>query len=67
MASNPLVGTWKLLSWENRSADGEISYPFGEDAVGYLTYNPDGYMFVAMMRPDRMEFTGGDLLRASAQ
>jgi len=67
MASNPLVGTWKLLSWENRSAEGEISYPFGEDAVGYLTHNPDGYMFVAMMRPERMEFTGGDLLRASAQ
>jgi hypothetical protein len=67
MTNNPLVGTWKLVSWENRSLDGGISYPLGEDAVGYLTYNQDGYMFVAMMRPDRTEFAAGDLLRASAQ
>jgi hypothetical protein len=67
MTSNPLVGAWRLISWENRSLDGRVSYPFGEDAVGYLTYSRDEYMFVAMMRPDRVEFTAGDLLRASAQ
>src|SRR5215210_4704599 len=53
MTSNPLIGTWRLISWENRDADGEISYPLGEDAVGYIMYNEDGYMFVAIMRPER--------------
>jgi hypothetical protein len=67
MTPNPLVGTWRLVSWENRSADGEISYPLGKDAVGYIMYNPDGYMSVAMMRPNRMKFAAGDLLRASAE
>jgi hypothetical protein len=51
MASNPLVGTWRLISWENRSLDDEISQPLVKDAKGYIMYNPDGYMFVAVMTP----------------
>jgi hypothetical protein len=69
MASN-LVGTWRLESWENRSVDGEISYPLGKDATGYIMYNlynPDGYMFVAIMRPHRANFAAGDLLTGSMQ
>jgi len=63
MASNPLVGTWRLVSWENRSVvDGGVSYPLGKDAVGYIMYGQDGYMFVAIMRPDRARFTAEDLL-----
>ena len=67
MTTNALVGTWRLLSWETRSVDGHISYPFGQDAVGYITYNPDGYMFVAIMRPNRAKFVTGDLLRGSTE
>ena len=48
---NPLIGTWRLTSWETRSVDGEISYPLGKNAVGYIMYNEDGYMFVAITRP----------------
>jgi len=65
MASNLLVGTWKLLSWENRAVDGEVSYPLGEDASGYIAYTEDGYMFVAITRPDRRPFAAGDLLSGS--
>jgi hypothetical protein len=65
MTSNPLVGTWRLASWENRSADGTISYPLGRDAVGLITHTADGYMFVAMMRADREPFPAGDLLGGS--
>ena len=68
MASNPLIGTWRLLSWENRSVeDGQISYPLGEDASGYIMYNPDGYMFVAIMSPYRLKFAGGDLLSGTPE
>ena len=63
MASNPLVGTWRLVSWENRSVgDGEVSHPLGKDAVGYIMYGPDGYMSVAISRPDRARFAAEDLL-----
>ena len=67
MASNPLIGTWRLISWENRDADGHISYPLGKDAVGYIMYNRDGYMFVAIMRPERAKFAAGDLLSGSTE
>ena len=42
MASNPLIGTWRLLSWENRSVqDAQVSYPLGKDATGYIMYNEE--------------------------
>jgi Lipocalin-like domain len=65
MSSNPLVGTWRLLSWENRNLDGEVSHPLGEDASGYIAYNEDGYMFVAIMGPARRLFGAEDLLSGS--
>ncbi|HEX2182113.1 MAG TPA: lipocalin-like domain-containing protein [Rubrobacteraceae bacterium] len=67
MAANPLVGTWRLVSWENRSVDGEVSYPLGTDAVGYIMYGQDGYMSVAIMRPDRAKFAAEDLLGGDAE
>ncbi len=67
MTSNPLIGTWRLISWENRSADGQISYPLGRAAVGYIMYNEDGYMFVAIMGPNRPKFAADDLLSGSTE
>jgi hypothetical protein len=67
MRQNPLIGTWRLVSWQNRSAEGRINYPLGEDAVGYIMYNADGYMFVAIMRRDRPMFAAADLFGGSAQ
>jgi hypothetical protein len=69
VASNPLIGTWKLLSWENRSVDedGPITYPLSEDATGYIMYSQDGYMFVAIMSPHRLKFAGGDLLSGTPE
>ncbi|MDQ3894581.1 MAG: lipocalin-like domain-containing protein [Actinomycetota bacterium] len=66
MTPNPLIGTWKLLSWENRAADGRVTYPLGKDAVGYIIYTDDGYMSVAIMSPHRTEFSSEDLLGGSA-
>ena len=65
MTANPLIGTWRLIVWENRSVDGQISYPLGKDAMGYIMYNQDGYMSVAIMRPGRAPVTAGDLLGGS--
>jgi hypothetical protein len=67
MRPNPLIGTWSLVSWQNTSADGRISYPLGEDAVGYIMYNADGYMFVAIMRRGRPMFAAADLFGSSTQ
>ena len=68
MASNPLVGTWRLISWENRSVEsGQVSYPLGKDATGYIMYNQDGYVFVAIMGSNRVRFAADDLLSATKE
>jgi hypothetical protein len=66
MGQNNFVGTWRLVSWENRSTDATI-YPFGQGAVGYIMYNEDGYMFVAIMTTNRPQFTSGDILGGSLE
>jgi hypothetical protein len=47
-SSNPLVGAWWLVSWENRAADGQVTYPMGADATGYLMYTADGHCSVTI-------------------
>ncbi len=61
MASS-VVGTWRLRRWETRTSDGSVGYPLGPDAAGYLSYTPEGYVFVAMMRADRPRYATEDLL-----
>lgn len=65
MNNNALVGTWKLVSWENKSLEGEITYPFGQDALGCIQYTADGYMAVSIMRAHRANFASADLLGGS--
>lgn len=62
MGQDQLLGTWRLLSRENRSADGDVPHPLGPDAVGYLTYTADGYVFVVRMRVGRAAFSADDFL-----
>ena len=53
MADNPFAGSWKLVSFEMRTVNDEINYPYGEDALGYIFYGQDGYMSVAFMNQGR--------------
>ncbi len=61
MKEENLVGTYRLLSWENRHESGETSYPLGADAQGFINYAADGYMFVHIMAANRKAYAGGDL------
>jgi hypothetical protein len=45
-----LAGSWRLVSYANRSVDGTLSYPFGKDAVGKLTYTRDGNQWATIGR-----------------
>jgi hypothetical protein len=51
--SDEFVGAWKLISYERRTAAGEVSYPMGQNPVGRLTYDALGRMSAQIMRPDR--------------
>lgn len=59
--TNPLVGAWRLVSYEAHGPGG-VLYPLGEDAAGYIMYTPDGYMSVSMMAAGRRNFADGDML-----
>ncbi|HEV2074573.1 MAG TPA: lipocalin-like domain-containing protein [Thermomicrobiales bacterium] len=60
MTMNPLVGTWRLLSFEVRDERGEITYPFGRDVLGFITYTADGHMSVQFGRKDRPHLGADD-------
>jgi hypothetical protein len=64
---NPLVGSWRVLSAESRTEAGEVSYPYGRDAVGYLVYTPEGRMAAFLERARRPPFASGDLLSAAVE
>jgi hypothetical protein len=48
-----ILGTWRLVTCEARSADGRLTHPWGQGAMGYLIYTEDGYMSVSAMSADR--------------
>ena len=60
MTEDSFVGTWRLVSFELRTADGQVHYLFGQDAVGYIMYHADGFMSVAFMTADRTLFAAND-------
>jgi hypothetical protein len=62
MNSTAVVGTWTLESWEVVDANGAVDYPFGRTPVGYLMYDPAGYMSVAFMPAGRPPFGAADIL-----
>ena len=66
MTQTPFVGTWRLVSYENRTSDGQVDYPFGRKPVGYITYTDAGYMFVDFMMEDRPRFASEDGWQASS-
>jgi hypothetical protein len=62
MNSAAVVGTWTLESWEVVDANGAVDYPFDRTPIGYLMYDPEGYMSVAFMPAGRTPFGAADIL-----
>jgi len=60
IASNPLVGTWRLVRWYNVSEDEVKTYPLGEAATGYISYSNDGFVFVQITAANRPLYAVND-------
>jgi Lipocalin-like domain len=67
MVINPLIGAWKLISFEIRSEDGSVSYPWGTKVAGQVIYSADGYMAGSFMQEDRQPFASSDVMGGTAQ
>lgn len=55
-----LTGTWRLVSYEARTASGETRYPLGHHVVGQLFYDLHGNMSAHVLRLDRPTFASDD-------
>jgi hypothetical protein len=49
-SSTSIVGTWKVVKYEDHGPDGSVSYPYGENPVGYFVYDATGHLSVQIMR-----------------
>ena len=67
LAHDALVGAWRLASWENQAADGQVTHPVGADALGYVLYTADGRFSVTISRKGRAGFAAGDLLSGTSE
>ena len=56
-----LLGTWRLVSYQARQANGTVSYPMGKDLRGFIMYTQDGHMAAQLMKPDRAPVTSNDV------
>lgn len=65
--SVPIIGAWKLISFETQKADGEVIRPFGENAQGSIIYTESGRFSAHVMRPDRPQFASGDQMKGTAE
>ena len=63
----PLIGAWKLISYEGRYEGEEPFFPFGKDAKGLLIYKDGGRFSVQKMRTNRPKFVSGDQLNGTVE
>lgn len=61
-----LHGSWLLEEWRIDYPGGrESSWPFGRDAAGLLTYQPDGWMSATMCWRQRSPLSAASALQAN--
>jgi hypothetical protein len=63
----PLIGAWKLISFEIQQADGVVIYPLGENAQGSIIYTETGLVSAQVMCPGRPLFASGDMMQGTTE
>lgn len=64
-SSPPVVGHWRLVAQAARDNTGGVSYTFGTNPDGQVTYDTAGNVYVLLFNPDRQTFASGDWLRGT--
>ena len=62
-----LVGTWKIVSYEDRDAADVVVYPYGETPAGLLIYDATGHMAVQLMKTPPPDVASDDWDRFTVQ
>ena len=56
-----LVGTWTLLSWEQRKGDGTKVERYGSSPKGIAFFDAGGRYIITVMRSDRVKYASNAL------
>jgi len=64
--SNP-IGTWRLASLYGKSANEQVTYPYGENPAGMIIYTAEGTMSATLMQSGRVNFASGDAYNATPE
>ena len=67
MEKSRFIGSWRLLSFEAQTSDGQILHPYGSPPTGQLIYDALGSMAVQILRAQRADFAARDKSRGSAE
>jgi hypothetical protein len=62
-----LVGSWRLVSYEDKPAQGPSVFPYGAEPRGFLVYDATGHMAVQIMKQPHPKVASGDGHRVTPQ
>ena len=62
-----LVGTWTLLSWEQKKGDGTKSERYGAAPKGMAIFDAGGRYIITVMRSDRAKYASNTLWQGTAE
>lgn len=62
-----LIGTWTLLSWEQRKGDGTKVERYGRSPIGVAVFDPGGHYIITVMRSDRAKYASNALWQGTPE
>jgi Lipocalin-like domain len=62
-----LVGTWIVVSWEQKKSDGTALRQFGENPAGMAIFDSGGRYLITVMRSDRVKYKSNVLWQGTAE
>ena len=65
--SDQLIGTWTLVSWEQKKADGARLELYGPNPTGIAFFDAGGRYIITVMRPDRARYASNTLRQGTAE
>jgi hypothetical protein len=66
-AQSPVVGAWRLVSYETETPDGRRTEPLGPNVEGLAVYLANGRVSIQFMKRDRPRFRSEDAWRGTLE
>ena len=66
-AAGDLIGSWRLVSYEDRDASGASVFPYGSRPAGLVIYDSTGHMAIQIMKTPPPDVASDDWDRFTTQ